>query len=423
MTSRATGRFAGEWRANRVIQRYPFRGVRHSMFRARIATAVVLGLAACVNGSDSGELRSETTEAGDTITVTTRGEPVPTRIDIVEVVWQSPELENPRALIAMGDKLVIADPRRLHILSTDGEHVQVVGRRGEGPGEFGWITGLSNIGRDTVAALDAGNQRVSYFTILGEYLESVRITAAAPWVNAEGPAFAMLDGGAAVLWSELVHTDRPTRTALVWHDLSADTATVLATWNGEQYVDYGGMFAPARLFGPRVIAALAADGRLAVGDGVEFCVRFHTWRENTILKACRDRQRVPVGSGIRNPDLSVVEDERRAEALRAIFREQETGELMPSFDRLLFGPEGQLWVRTIGAESADVHPYLRVDMPEREPEYRTWDVFDENGNLTGAVDLPSKFSPQAATAGRIFGFLELASGEVVIGAVAVPSMN
>ena len=103
-----------------------------------------------------------------------------------------------------------------------------------------------------------------------------------------------------------------------------------------------------------------------------------------------------------------MEDERRAEALRSVISQQDVGETMPSFDRVLFGPDGQLWVRTIGAESANLHPYLRPDMPGIEPQYRTWDVFDMTGSLVGAVELPSKFSPQTATSGRIFGFLELA---------------
>jgi hypothetical protein len=394
------------------------------MFRAKLAAPVMLILAACASAPDAAELRSEVAEVGDTTIVTTRGEPLAVRIDSVQVIWQSPELENPRAMIVAGDQVIVGDPTRLHILSENGEHVRSVARQGAGPGEFASVDALGSLGSDTVAVYDDRHQRISFFTHAGEYRGTARITPVSPYVNAEGRTLAQLRGGVLFLGTENVHSDRPTRTALVWRDLAADSASVLAWWNGEQYVDYGGrMFAPSQLFGPRVIVAIASDGRVAVGDGIEYCVRIHDFQENTILKPCRVRAPVPVGDGIRNPDLNRIENQGRREALAGVVQAQEVGETLPSFDRLIFGPEGQLWVRTIGAEFANLHPYLRQDMPERLPPYRTWEVFDAIGRLVGAMELPSNFDPQTATPTRVFGFLEMATGEIAIGAASVPSWN
>jgi hypothetical protein len=223
------------------------------------------------------------------------------------------------------------------------------------------------------------------------------------------------------LWRENIHSDRPTRTALVWHDLLADTVAVFARWDGERWVDFGGrMFGPAQLFGPRVISAIATDGRVAVADGVEYCVAIHSQADDTLSKVCRNRPPVPVGKGIRDPDLSRIENDSRRKVLEAVVRGQEIGEFLPSFDRLLFDQEGCLWVRTIGSELADLHPYLSRYFPEEQPTYRMWEVFNTTGRLVHAVEIPSGFEPRTIVAGRIYGFLELPTGEIAIGAAAMP---
>jgi hypothetical protein len=50
-------------------------------------------------------------------------------------------------------------------------------------------------------------------------------------------------------------------------------------------------------------------------------------------------------------------------------------------------------------------------------------VFDQAGRLVGAVKVPSNFEPHAAAAGRVFGFLEMATGEITIGAATVPMLE
>lgn len=390
------------------------------MLRVNTVASAVLVVVAC-GDAPTDSIRSEITEVGDTTVVTTRGAPVAVRIDSVGVIWRSPELENPRALLAAGDRLVVADPTRLHILSAAGERVRSVGRAGAGPGEFGSIAALGLLGPDTVAVHDVRHQRISFFTPAGEYIGLVRVTPSPPYVNPEGSLFVAHRGGVVSLWGENIHTDRPTRTALLWRDLAADTVVVLARWDGERYEEHAGrLIAPDRLFGPRVIAALTPDGHAAVGDGVEYCVHVRPLAGGVFRRACRTRAPVPIGDAVRDPDLSRIEDESRREALASIVREQEIGDRLPSFDRLLFDGDGRLWVRTLGPESADLHPYLLRDMPEREPAYRTWDVFDAVGRLTGAVEVPSSFEPQAVASGRMIGFLELPSGEITIGAVPVP---
>jgi hypothetical protein len=391
----------------------------------RTATPLLFALiiAACDTTADDQTVRSEVTEAGDTVVVMNHGQPDPLHLDSVSVIWRSSDLENPRALLVVDDELFVADPTRLHILTRSGEYVRTVGRDGDGPGEFRSVSALGRLGTDSVAVLDTRNQRLSFIAPDGTYLGDTRVTPVVPYVNpVEGSEIVPINDGVVSPWSENVHTDRPTRTALVWRDLAADTAAVLAEWDGQQWKEFGsGIIAADRLFGPKVMVALATDGHYAIGDGLERCVTIESPEFGAPRRVCRDQARVPVSEGIRDPDLSPVKNEQRRVVLKNIIKEQEIADYLPSFDRLLFSSRGRLWVRTVAAELAEVHPYLRRFTPEREPAYRTWDVFDADGRLVGSVKTPSNFELQVVAPDRMFGFVELATGEIAIGAAGVPS--
>ena len=377
---------------------------------------LLLAASACSTGTSADAPRSDTTRIGDTLVVTTRGEDVRDRIDRVDVLWQSTELENPRALLALSDRLIVADPTRIHILSASGERVRTVGREGAGPGEFRSIAMLGRAGRDTIAVHDVANQRIALLTLDGELLREARAAPRVPFVNpVEGTSLLVRGASAISFWEENVGADVPTRTALLWRDLDVDTIAVLEVWDGPTWIRLGDLVVTVPLFGPQALVALAHDGTIAAGNGVDHCITIHAPGVGGIRKVCRDRAAIPVGAAIRDPDLSRVDSDSRRQALMAVMREQPIAEHLPSFDRVLFDERGRLWVRTLARELADVHPYLRRYYPEREPTHRAWDVFDESGRLVRTVELPSTFTPQAITANEILGFTELETGEIAIG--------
>jgi hypothetical protein len=379
--------------------------------------------AACADEPGHGNLRSEVVQVGDTTLVTSFGEPERHRGGSLQVIWQSPELEDPTALLALDGRVIVADPKRLHILTDEGGHVRTVGRAGGGPGEFGWVTSLGLVSPDTIAVQDALNHRVALFTPEGHHLGSKRVTPDPGYINPEeGVPLVRLRGGVLSLWTGSVDVDggRPTPTALIWRDLEADTATVLGSWDGPRWMREGGYLAHTELFGPRVIAALGADARFAVGSGIEYCIDVHILMREGVRKVCRDRPPVPVGPGIRRPDLTRIENESRRRAVPVIMRKQEIGEFLPQFDRMLFDTEGRLWVRTVGPEFSEISPYLLRDAPDLLPAYRAWDIFDEAGRLVTTIEIPSNLEPHAIRSGRVYGFVEVPTGEIAIGMVKVP---
>ena len=405
--------------------------------RIHLVLAVVLAFnTACTSGTADGEkLRSEVTRAGDTTVVTNYGEPARLRSDSIRVGWQSWRLERPKTLILLGDRLIVADDQRIHILSLEGEFLRTVGREGHGPREFEYVVSLVRFGTDTLAVHDAENQRISFFTPDGDFLGSVQYAPLLPYGNPVSGyhtrfsvrrGLVRLPGGVVSLWRERINWTRPTRTALVWHDLQADTAAVLESWNGETWFRAGGRYAATvQLFGPQVIAAFAPDGRLAVGNGIEYCITIHVVMQGGFRRICRDRTPAPVGAGIRNPDLRRLSTESFRRNLAGIVKEQEVSKYLHQFDRMLFDEEGRLWVRTLGEELSNLHPYLLEDVfllddaPELRPSFRAWDVFDELGRLLTTIEIPSNFDPHVIQSGRIYGFVELPTGEVAVGVVTV----
>lgn len=71
--------------------------------------------------------------------------------------------------------------------SQNGNYLTTIGRRGSGPGEFlnhvVWIFGE----KDSMFILDGGNQRLNYFTNIGQYLKSFQLTKS---VNVTSTGFA-----------------------------------------------------------------------------------------------------------------------------------------------------------------------------------------------------------------------------------------
>jgi len=61
---------------------------------------------------------------------------------------------------------------RLTVLSSSGEFLRTIGRNGEGPGEFGWVTSVQIGANDSLFVFDAGRQRLLVFSPDGIWVRS-----------------------------------------------------------------------------------------------------------------------------------------------------------------------------------------------------------------------------------------------------------
>jgi hypothetical protein len=372
---------------------------------------------ACSSAESADGIVVDRTMAGDTVVLMSSGEPGVTRVDGARVLWQSDDLEQPRSMVRFGDRLLVGDRTRVHLISSSGAEWRTVGRSGEGPGEFRSIAAVGYLAADTLLVYDPQLIRLSYLSREGEYLGSSRMSLAPPFVNPTrtGAPLVPWRSGLLLAYNENVNLHRPVQTALVWHDAAADTAAILGSWDNHQWKEIGPFIAPRELFPARTFIAIGDGGRVAVGNGLDYCITHLTLGAGPPRRICRDRARAQIGRGIRSPDPTLLHEEEQRDLLLALVREQEIGESMPSYDGLLFSEDGQLWVRTVGEELAGIHPHIRFRRPDLVPSHRKWDVFDADGRLTRTIELPSAFDPRVIEQTRAYGFLELPTGEIAIG--------
>ncbi len=83
-----------------------------------------------------------------------------------------------QVLIGPDGELIVSQPldRRVLVYDAAGQLTREIGRSGEGPGEFGRV-GKMGLQSDTLHVGDNGLGRLSFFTLAGEFLNSVRWTS------------------------------------------------------------------------------------------------------------------------------------------------------------------------------------------------------------------------------------------------------
>ncbi|TVP56344.1 MAG: hypothetical protein EA351_08125 [Gemmatimonadales bacterium] len=362
---------------------------------------------------------------GDIVVMVSSGEPERVLIETVEVLWQSDDFEGRGTrMVRLGDRLVIGDGRRIHVVSVQDGGSHTFGRQGDGPGEFQAIHSIGGFGTDTISAYDFPKRTLSLFSMEGELLTTNRVTFPPPFFQPQGSRWGgspPLGFGSGVLWEwgSWAEGADVSQKSLVWYDPEADTAAVLESWDLEKLtMSPRGFMLNQDVFSFLVTHAVASDGWVATGYPADYCIRLFRVFEEDVRTGCRERSRIPVEAGFSTlpPDLHP--------ALQVDWEWRNPADSLPHFDRLLFSESGDLWVRLYHEEFAHVHP-LFFDF---SPAIREWEVLDREAVLMRHVTLPGAFDLWVIGDGEGFGFLTLDTGEVVVGRVdltgsAVPTLN
>lgn len=369
-------------------------------------------------GGGESEFAIRESRSGDTtfVTIAAGLDTVALQVDSVEVLWRDERLGRPNTMASVDGHLVVGDRDRIHLLTADGGYMGTFGQAGQGPTEFGRVAAVGGLDAQIVA-LDSRNIRYATIDLSGTFGATHTVVWPVPYVNPRQPADALRfwGGGALRVADENVHLERPTRSALIWESLLGDSSKVLQEWDDVRWIDAGSLLAPDSVYPGRAIVALAPDGRVAFGDGIEYCVSIQHLGQPEVLRVCRDRDRARVGPGVRRASVDGVDVPPRIRTgITDAIRAQQVGEFIPSYDRLVFAEEGRLWIRALGRDAADVHPSLAYWVPEALPSFRRWEAIGPDGHPSGAVLLPAPFDPRIFEGNRAIGFFETENGEVVV---------
>lgn len=392
------------------------------------AIAVSL-LVACTPPARSVGWEGTTVAIGDTsVVTTTRGSlHGAATLDSVAVLWRSDSLDRPSQVLVVGPStLAVADRDRIFLLGTDGQVHRVLGRQGQGPGEFQRIGVIGGWG-DTLVGLDRQNRQFSLFRPDGTLLHSGVLRLAEGLTNLIPSRLGVDPDGLTAAWGTFVATDgTPGVGGIVRSDWRGDSASVLRRITGQSYVfSVSGGAARAALFGPNPMIAIGVDGRYAITDGVEYCIDTARRDGTGPLRICREWNRVRVTPSIRTPDYeTLIRETGQSPETFAGIREILTLVSIPDWrnaiDWLFWDSVGRLWVRVVDAREAEVHPHLSRYTPARLPREARWDVFAPDGRLAWELTLPRAFTPFDATADQAFGLLDTPEGDLAVAAIRLP---
>ncbi|MYA64535.1 MAG: 6-bladed beta-propeller [Gemmatimonadetes bacterium] len=307
--------------------------------------------------------------------------------------------------------IAVNDNRDLYVLDGQAQHVRVfdsagayvatLGRRGEGPGEFGYAEAIALLPDGRLVVRDSRNQRISVF----------------------GP-----DPGQTDHWgfdsgnsgsNYPLHTDVQGRTYLNTRDLSSTDGARHIIVIGPDGTHLDTLPEPSSPYEwPMLTAEHTAEwGTSSTNAFVPFSPVFQ-WTVHpsgyfvTGLPS-EYRINVPRDDGVlrieRTTDPPPIQDEERTRARERVVRSMRntdpdwswTGppipEHKPFYQQLLAGRNGRIWVRLV----TEGHRVENEDYDPEDPrsEHVTWeeplryDVFEPDGTYLGTVVPPDGFSP------------------------------
>ena len=288
--------------------------------------------------------------------------------------------------------VVDRNTNEVRIFSAQGEHLQTIGRTGEGPGEYTQINGLIRLPSDSLLVIDQEGNRYSILTPDGEYERSVR---------RQLPFFGWLfDGGIdgeRVYELTAVRTETERLRVLIGTHLgdaeaALDTVYVPTvpgpTYDGfEVRTERSGSYLGVP-FSPRHVYRLDGRGGFWFGRGDELRLLHAELLGDTLREVVLNTPAVPV------TDAEIAEWMEEEYVRR--FRERggkidrsRIPEEKPYWNDLVLAPDGYLWVARPG-----------------EPMQVRFAVFDSVGRYLGEVGFdggePVGWLTPVVTNGRLY---------------------
>lgn len=330
-------------------------------------------------------------------------------------------------LLGVGDVLVLESGQILVVnealanvaqFDSAGRFVGVLGRRGEGPGEFRRIDGAYRCQGDTVVV--DGFHQAAFFDPRGEFLKSQSLA-----LTSEDGGSLRLQGASVDCHSflfrsgysypELGTVGRVSYT-LSWGSIEGGNRIPLPAVRGRavEAMSVDGGVAPMSLpWGSKDTWTVGGDRLfLGISDRPEIQVIDQGGR---LLRMIRWRQEAEPVSQV---DRSLYSEKRERwltkypqveEAVPRLEDFQVIPEVKPFLLSLLVDDEMNLWVRqypTSVAGRPDLFDYSDPDAPFREnpepgQEPERWRIFNPSGRLLGSVEIPAALALRVVRKGRI----------------------
>ncbi|HLV26283.1 MAG TPA: 6-bladed beta-propeller [Gemmatimonadales bacterium] len=298
--------------------------------------------------------------------------------------------------------------QRVQVFDASGEYVRTLGRPGSGPGEFSQVASAVLVTPgDTITVPDLMLQRATRFTPEGEHATDF------PLPMTEGIALKWVmspDGRIVQQTREMPvpgNTDVPIGGGvLLTRDASGSIQDTLVALPSTETFTMEGNVPRLRMFSPEPLWTLLTDGRVVLATNDKYRVEMRS-TEGSLTRII---QRQVEGGVVSEADKSTLLDRMREmmgqqgvppEALQLILGNTEFADRYPVLSDLLGGPDGTLWVQRV--RPANEMDFTGDGANAFDFGSRQWDVYDVEGRLLGAVELPPRFRPLHVEGDDIYG--------------------
>lgn len=293
-------------------------------------------------------------------------------------------------------EIYVAD-EGIRVFSPDGSAVRQVSRRGEGPGEVGFVTGMEVDEGGRLLAYDISNRRVAVLDTSGTVLDHWRLPDGRPgkgrntiiplpggenllhlnpWLDPIGepqtfprPIYVRLDRSGAVLDTVFA----PVRLAEGCPTMD-DPHFSVGFWQDER----------EPLF-PKVKWTASRSGELVLGCPARYEID-RIQPDGSTLRLIHQRDPMVEPARVRRRFVEVREKNRRDRGW--LWKGAKPPEQKPYYHQMIVGRRGRLWVWP-----GHLQVPIKRAIPSREPGWQdpttgTFDVFESDGRFLGQVLLP-----------------------------------
>lgn len=297
----------------------------------------------------------------------------------------------------------------VRVFGPDGEFLQVVGRQGDGPGEYQGPDHLRVTSNGEVVVRDQRGARFVIFSTEGEYLRSWRLSG----TFFTSQPFLLDDAGR--IWNPDLRMgadfDDENRQVLVRVDVATgeplDTVPQPQSPSEPAYVELRIEQGDNRMvsrsnvpFHPTGTATLTPSGGTLVGMGSRYALH-RTRPDGSVLAIERPVEAVPVLPAERAAARERVERGFRQQDASWQWNGPEIPETKPPFQWAGVGRDGSIWVQRHTRGREVDNPDFDPEGPPAQQQRTMWkedpvmDVFDAEGRYLGPVRMPDGFSPFA----------------------------
>jgi hypothetical protein len=271
-----------------------------------------------------------------------------------------------RAARLSDGRLAVIDVTRIHYFTPNGRRLQIVGRKGQGPGEFLYIMTICATRGDTIIINDSHNRRMSVLDGRGTFVRHI------PQEENGSMGFdSCFDDGTFLLQQRVgrfVPGGPPPQTRLTRMRTDGQVVEVLPELASAPFDMVSMTEATIQPFGNQVWYGNGLDQEVRVYDA-KGALRRIIRTDDAPVRITDAEAEQRMSSTIPN-NVSAAERNTRMTRMKAMPHATH----WPAFARLIVGSDGKLWMQ-----------HFRSEYPSED----VWTAFDSTGRLVGNLVLPA----------------------------------